>query len=282
MDIYKNSLIKDIKAQSCLIIGFDCEVDYWTWEKPGLLRNCILMLLQFLIQFTLLFLYEAGLLRKFFYLFSKKNKINEEKLIATQLNIEELYGDIPKDSDVIEEENRISLMNNNKINNDNSEIFIVDKLTKHYSDFMAVKGISFAIGGSECFGLLGVNGAGKTSTFKMITGDEFITKGEAYLNEISIKKNIKQFQRQLGYCPQFDPLIDQMTVLETMFMYARLRGIKNNLLSKTCLSLIDLLDLKDHTNKMCYTLSGGNKRKLSVAIALVGSPTVILLDEPTS
>ena len=86
----------------------------------------------------------------------------------------------------------------------------------------------------------------------------------------------------MGYCPQFDPLIDQMTVLETMFMYSRLRGIKENLILKTCLSLIGLLDLNDHKSKMCYTLSGGNKRKLSVAIALVDSPTVILLDEPTS
>ena len=73
-----------------------------------------------------------------------------------------------------------------------------------------------------------------------------------------------------------------MTVLETMLMYSRLRGIRNELSLKTCLSLIDLLDLKEHTNKMCFTLSGGNKRKLSVAVALVGSPSVVLLDEPTS
>lgn len=128
----------------------------------------------------------------------------------------------------------------------------------------------------------GVNGAGKTSTFKMITGDEFITSGEVSLNDTDLKKDLKKFQRQLGYCPQSDPLIDQMTVLETMLMYARLRGIHCGLIKKTCLSLIKLLDLCDHVDKMCCTLSGGNKRKLSVAIALVGSPVIILLDEPTS
>jgi len=106
-----------------------------------------------------------------------------------QIEIEKLYGDIGKDSDVIDEENRISKMNDDL---KKQEIFIVDKLSKNYENFMAVKGISFGMKDSECFGLLGVNGAGKTSTFKMITGDELITQGEAYLNQISIKKDIKK------------------------------------------------------------------------------------------
>jgi ATP-binding cassette subfamily A (ABC1) protein 3 len=127
-----------------------------------------------------------------------------------------------------------------------------------------------------------VNGAGKTTTFKMITGNEFFNDGDAFLNHTSLKKDIKKFQRQLGYCPQFDPLIEQMTVLETTVMFARLRGIRPSLIKKTCLSLIHLLTLDEHLDKMCYTLSGGNKRKLSVVISLIGSPLVILLDEPTS
>lgn len=136
-----------------------------------------------------------------------------------------------------------------------------------------------------------INGAGKTSTFKMITGDEMITSGDVYLNKISIKTNLREvyliillfsfslviqilllkYQKNLGYCPQTDPLIDQMTVLENLLMYSRLKGIKTGLIMETCLSLIDLLDLNDHINKMCLSLSGGNKRKLSVAIALVGN-----------
>lgn len=69
-----------------------------------------------------------------------------------------------------------------------------------------------------------------------------------------------------------------MTVMETLLMFSRLRGIKPALISTLCTSLIKLLDLSDHIGKQCYTLSGGNKRKLSVAISLIGSPVVVLLD----
>nr|UOU03312.1 ATP-binding cassette subfamily A3-1 [Brachionus rubens] len=251
--------------------------DYLNWEKPGLKRFFIFMTLQFIIQFGIILLYESGYLRKIRYFFTTNSEESKPVVVDQQLELEKEHGDIQKDDDVTQEETRIS---NKKYLDD--EFFVVNGLTKYYSNFMAVKGISFTLKPSECFGLLGVNGAGKSTSFKMLTGDEIITKGEASINRISIKDNIKKYQRQLGYCPQFDPLIDQMTVMETMKMYALLRGIKPSLVKKTCLSLINLLDLDDHINKMCYTLSGGNKRKLSVAIALVGSPVVVLLDEPTS
>ena len=125
------------------------------------------------------------------YIFKRKFfKSTSGPNIEQQIEKEQFFGDIDKDSDVVEEEHRIE----NAIQNNNcSELFAVDKLVKHYSKkFVAVKGISFGINSSECFGLLGVNGAGKTSTFKMITGDEYITKGDAYLNNSNIKTDLKQ------------------------------------------------------------------------------------------
>jgi ATP-binding cassette subfamily A (ABC1) protein 3 len=264
----------------------DWSKDYLIWDRPGLSKYLVFMTLQFFIQFSFLLLHDTGYFRLISYRLKSLLGFKNDALAIIakdQLEMEEQFGDIKKDSDVIDEENRIlNLTEHNFANLNQNEIFVADRLTKYYSNFMAVKGISFSVKKSESFGLLGVNGAGKTTTFKMITGDETITKGDAFLNKVNIKDDIKFFQKQLGYCPQFDPLIDQMTVYETMELFANLRGIKPQYIRKTCLSLINLLDLNDHIKKMCYTLSGGNKRKLSVALALVGSPVVILLDEPTS
>lgn len=78
---------------------------------------------------------------------------------------------------------------------------------------------------AECFGLLGVNGAGKTSTFKMMTGDESITRGGIYINGIDVAKQLGRTRQFVGYCPQFDALIDQLTTEENLVMHARLRGM---------------------------------------------------------
>jgi hypothetical protein len=126
--------------------------DYWAWEKPGLLKLVVCMLSQFLIQSMLLLFIETGLLKKLKYCITNRYR-NYEKLInEEQINSEKLYGDLPKDPDVLNEEKRISMFDPRIGFN---EIFFVDQLAKHYSDFMAVKGISFSLKKAECFGLLG-------------------------------------------------------------------------------------------------------------------------------
>ncbi|ETE64856.1 ATP-binding cassette sub-family A member 3, partial [Ophiophagus hannah] len=135
---------------------------------------------------------------------------------------------------------------------------------------LAVDRISLAVSKGECFGLLGFNGAGKTTTFKMLTGDESITSGDAYV------------QQRIGYCPQFDALLDHMTGRETLSMYARLRGIPERYIGSCVENMLRGLLLEPHANKLIRTYSGGNKRKLSAGISLIGGPPVVFLDEPST
>nr|QUF59427.1 ATP-binding cassette transporter Abca3-1 [Brachionus angularis] len=179
------------KESDCLLW---CD-DYMAWEKPGLLRFFIFMPMQFIVFFGIILIYETGYFRYIKYNIKRLLKLDSNKLNNDrQKAITNEYDDIKKDEDVINEENRISdlVLNKNQNNNIDNEIFIVDRITKYYSDFMAVKGISFALKPYECFGLLGVNGAGKSTSFKMLTGDEFITKGDAFINDTSIKNDIKK------------------------------------------------------------------------------------------
>uniref|UniRef100_A0A8C0IGG8 ATP binding cassette subfamily A member 3 n=1 Tax=Bubo bubo TaxID=30461 RepID=A0A8C0IGG8_BUBBB len=147
---------------------------------------------------------------------------------------------------------------------------------------LAVDRISLAVSKGECFGLLGFNGAGKTTTFKMLTGDESITSGDAFVDGHSILANIKKVQQRIGYCPQFDALLDHMTGRETLSMYARLRGIPERYIGSCVENMLRGLLLEPHADKLVRTYSGGNKRKLSAGIALIGGPPVIFLDEPST
>ncbi|EDV28384.1 uncharacterized protein TRIADDRAFT_49936 [Trichoplax adhaerens] len=145
-----------------------------------------------------------------------------------------------------------------------------------------VNNLSIGISLGECFGLLGVNGAGKTTTFKMLTGDESITSGTAVMSGFNIKTQLRQARQQMGYCPQFDALIELMTGRELLSMFARLRGVPESRLRQVVEKIISQLSLKEYADRLCGTYSGGNKRKLCTGIALVGNPPVIFLDEPTT
>ncbi|XP_071800403.1 phospholipid-transporting ATPase ABCA1-like isoform X2 [Asterias amurensis] len=187
---------------------------------------------------------------------------------------------VPEDDDVIREKHRVLS------GQADGDVIRVESLTKDYNTSRgiccAVDRMCVGIPKGECFGLLGVNGAGKTTTFKMLTGDTQVTSGSAYVNGFSILKNMKRVSQSIGYCPQFDALNDLLTAEEHLAFYARLRGVPEEDIKKVVEWGISKLGLKMYAKRVAGTYSGGNKRKLSTAIALIGDPPVIFLDEPTT
>ncbi|KAM6949618.1 phospholipid-transporting ATPase ABCA1 [Aplochiton taeniatus] len=157
-------------------------------------------------------------------------------------------------------------------------------LTKVYpgKKIPAVDRVCVGVPAAECFGLLGINGAGKTTTFKMLTGDIAVTSGEAFLNGYSIRTEMADVHQNMGYCPQFDALDDLLTGREHLELYARLRGVPEKEVATVAEWGIQKLGLVRYSNKSAGTYSGGNKRKLSTAMALIGCPPVVFLDEPTT
>ncbi|KAF7649373.1 hypothetical protein LDENG_00142250 [Lucifuga dentata] len=146
----------------------------------------------------------------------------------------------------------------------------------------AVDRLCVGIPPGECFGLLGVNGAGKTTTFKMLTGDTVVTSGEAFLAGKSILREIDEVHQNMGYCPQFDAINELLTGREHLELYAILRGVPEKEVCDVAEWGIRKLSLVKYADKAAGSYSGGNMRKLSTAMALIGAPPVVFLDEPTT
>uniref|UniRef100_A0A7N6A095 P-type phospholipid transporter n=1 Tax=Anabas testudineus TaxID=64144 RepID=A0A7N6A095_ANATE len=146
----------------------------------------------------------------------------------------------------------------------------------------AVDRLCVGIPPGECFGLLGVNGAGKTTTFKMLTGDTVVTSGEAFLAGKSILREIDEVHQNMGYCPQFDAINELLTGREHLELYAVLRGVPENEVCDVAEWGVRKLGLVKYADKAAGSYSGGNMRKLSTAMALIGAPPVVFLDEPTT
>uniref|UniRef100_A0A914WE89 ABC transporter domain-containing protein n=1 Tax=Plectus sambesii TaxID=2011161 RepID=A0A914WE89_9BILA len=186
------------------------------------------------------------------------------------------YNQPPDEEDVIREKAEVLAMNTS------SASVVAKNLTKFYGRMLAVKELNFIVRKGDCFGLLGVNGAGKTSTFEMLAGENIISNGDAFIDGRSIKQNWRKAGRSVGYCPQFDAVIPEMTGSETLTMYARLAGVPSQLINPLVENILTITGVKPHANKKIIKYSGGNKRRLSLGIALIQQPQVLLLDEPTA
>lgn len=153
---------------------------------------------------------------------------------------------------------------------------------KQNSSKIAVHSLTFSVQEGECFGFLGTNGAGKTTTLSMLSGEEHPSDGTAFIFGKDIRLNPKAARQHIGYCPQFDALLEVLTVREHLDLYARIKGVPEYELEYVVTEKLVEFDLLKHANKPSYALSGGNKRKLSVAIAMIGDPPIVILDEPST
>ncbi len=191
-----------------------------------------------------------------------------------------------QDDDVDAEKERIL---SGQINQDSSSI-IIGGLRKVYPPRMqhpshvAVRNLFFSVRPGECFGFLGANGAGKTTTIRMLTGDELPTLGTALLGGKDIVDSPMEVRKLVGYCPQFDAFSPLLSARENLTLYATLKCATMSPENRKLLvqRLLKKVDLKKYADKPSGTYSGGNKRKLSVGIALIGNPPVIFLDEPST
>ena len=190
-------------------------------------------------------------------------------------------------NDELKEENDINLQSSCLESSEKNYPIKVNNLVKMYYDncchkINALKNISFKLDKGEIFGFLGTNGAGKTTTFKCLSHEIYPSYGNIEINGLDLNKNFNKIRNLIGYCPQFDAIFDYLTVYENLEFYGKIKGAKEEKLDLIINALIEQINLVKYKNSISGILSGGNKRKLSLAIALICNPQIILLDEPST
>uniref|UniRef100_A0A8K9XYQ5 P-type phospholipid transporter n=1 Tax=Oncorhynchus mykiss TaxID=8022 RepID=A0A8K9XYQ5_ONCMY len=254
IDMAMNQAVTDVYAR----FGEDFSLDPYSWDFLG--KNLVFMAVEGFVYFIMNILIQYRFFLDHWITDCKTDPIVEEDVDVAQER-EHIYNGGSK-----------------------NDILKIKDLTKTYMGKTkpAVDRICVGVSPGECFGLLGVNGAGKTTTFKMLTGDTDVSSGEASVTGHSILTNILDVHQNMGYCPQFDAIDDLLTGREHLHLYARLRGVPESEISKVADWAIQKLGLADYAGHTAGTYSGGNKRKLSTAIAMIGCPPLVLLDEPTT
>lgn len=155
-------------------------------------------------------------------------------------------------------------------------------LVKNFGEKNVVDGIHFEIRRGECFGILGPNGAGKTSTLKMMYGLSKVTSGELFVLGLNVQTNIEQVKSKIGVVPQEDGLDTDFTVIDNLVMFGHYFGVPKAKALTRGRELLRFMHLEDFEERAVETLSGGMKRRLAIARALVSNPEILFLDEPTT
>jgi lipooligosaccharide transport system ATP-binding protein len=161
-------------------------------------------------------------------------------------------------------------------------VITASSLTKKYKEFAAVDGISFEVSPGESFGLLGPNGAGKSTTMRMVGAVSTRTSGDLRILGMDPDEHGPEIRSQLGVVPQADNLDAELRVRDNLIVYGRYFGIPRAVVARRADELLEFAQLADRAKSKVDDLSGGMKRRLTIARALVNEPKILLLDEPTT
>eukprot|EP01083_Nonionella_stella_P227102 806033_1 len=252
----------------------------FAWEVTS--RNIVYLVCEAVVFFTLVLMKEWDF--DWYSLLPKRRQLSTTSDLENEIIMRQILS-MPKDLDEDVSKERIRVLSG-KVDD---SLLNIRHLTKIYppkesggTAVRAVRDICLHIPRGQCFGFLGVNGAGKTTTMQILTGDAQASYGSATIGGYSISEDIDKVRQIIGYCPQFDPLLDRMTGEEHLTMFAHLRGIHADLIPAEVENLIHRLKLEPAAKKITSTYCGGDKRKLSLAIALIGNPSLVILDEPST
>ena len=157
----------------------------------------------------------------------------------------------------------------------------IKNLTKHYGNLTAVDNLNLTIADNQVFALLGVNGAGKSTTIKMLTGLVQRDVGSILYDDMNIDTHLNQIQSIINLSPQETAIAENLTVWENIYFIAQIYGLGKEQAQQNCKQLLQQFQLESVANTHAKTLSGGTKRRLSIAMALVTNPKVLFLDEPS-
>ncbi|XP_031638221.1 ATP-binding cassette sub-family A member 2-like [Contarinia nasturtii] len=238
------------------------DISIYDWSEPGIGRSLTYMTIVTIVLFSILLVNEFRLVQHALYYAHGLHK----KELPTIETTERINPDVQAEKNKV---NEISMADYS---------IVLQNLTKFYGNVPAVKDLCLAIERGECFGLLGMNGAGKTSTFRMLTGGTSISSGDVFVTGL----NLKSHKLQAGYCPEYNALLEDLKGKQILEIFALLHGIRPGDISKRISELADDLNFKKHMNERIKRYKSGDKRKLQTAIALIGTPPAIYLDAPSS
>ena len=158
----------------------------------------------------------------------------------------------------------------------------VENLSKYYGEVKAVKSINFELNDGEVIGFLGANGAGKSTTLKVMTGYLTATSGNVHVNDLDIQEDALEIQKQIGYLPELNPLYGEMRVYDLLEFTAKIRNITGKAFKNALARVVEQSGLQGVIHRMVSECSKGYKQRIGLACAMIHDPKILILDEPVT